>query len=208
MPGSVPSNPSIFHITHVDNVASIIGHGHLWSDSQRIKRGLLTTNIGYSHIKQRRLNRPVPSTPGDKLGDYVPFNFCHRSVMLYKVWQGHDNYAGGQDQVVHLVSSVNTAIALGKRWAFTDIHADLRYATYFSSRDELDEVDWRVMPLNFWADSDDTRQKRQAEFLVHESFPWSAVELIGVHNGAIATKLKALLPGGAPPVAIRSDWYY
>jgi hypothetical protein len=83
MPGAVPLNPPIFHITHVENLPSIVAHGCLWSDSQRIARNLETTNIGYSHIKQRRLNRLVTAGVGGKLGDYVPFNFCPRSVMLF-----------------------------------------------------------------------------------------------------------------------------
>jgi hypothetical protein len=206
MPGTVPPNPLIFHITHIQNIPSILGHGRIWSDSQRIKRNLVTTNIGYPHIKQRRLSRPVTTTGGN-LGDYVPFNFCPRSVMLFKVSRGHEAYGGGEDEIVHLVSSVNTAIGLGKPWAFTDIHADLRYATYFSTLSSLSEVDWRVMPLAYWAD-DDTKQKRQAEFLVHESFPWSAVEGIGVKNASVEAKLRSLLPSGTPLVAIQPGWYY
>jgi hypothetical protein len=207
MPGVVPPNPPIFHITHVENLPSIIGHGCLWADSQRIARSLVTTNIGYSHIKQRRLNRPVTVGVGGKLGDYVPFNFCNRSVMLYVVSRGHIDYAGGADEIVHLVSSVQTAVALGKPWAFTDRHADLAYATYFSSLAKLSEVDWTVMPLTYWA-GDDTKEKRQAEFLVHETFPWSAVESIAVKNAAVAAKVRALLPSGTPPVAIQPGWYY
>jgi hypothetical protein len=205
--GAIPSNPQIFHITHVGNVASIIAHGCLWSESQRIARGLATTNIGYSHIKQRRLNRPVKTAFGRRLGDYVPFNFCPRSVMLYVVAQGHSDYTGGQDDIVHLVSCVNTAVALRKPWAFTELHADLAYASFYSSLDKLSEVDWKVMPLKYWS-NDDTKQKRQAEFLVYESFPWSAVELIGVKNAATAAKLHAVISGGRPTIAVRPDWYY
>ncbi len=208
MPGVVPQNPRIFHITHVENIPSIIAHGCLWSDSQRIGQNLLTANIGYSHIKQRRLNRPVTTGFGGKLGDYVPFNFCSRSVMLYVVSQGHVDYVGGQDDVVHLVSSVDTAIGLGKPWAFTDQHADLAYATYFDSVAQLDEVDWTVMPLTQWGGNDEIRAKRQAEFLVYESFPWSAVESIGVKNAAVAAKVRALLSSGAPPVTVQPGWYY
>lgn len=208
MPGTIPPNPPIFHITHVENLPSMIAHGRLWSDRQRIVRNLVTKNIGYSHIKERRLNRPVTTTFGGKLGDYVPFNFCARSVMLYVVSRGHEDYAGGQEQIVHLVSSVNTAITLGKPWAFTDRHADLGYASYFDSLDRLSEVDWTTMPLIYWASNDDTKEKRQAEFLVYESFPWAAVERIGVMNGVTAAKLSALLRSGTPPVAIQPDWYY
>ncbi len=207
MPGVVPPNPPIFHITHVENLRSILAHGCLWSDSQRIARSLATTNIGYSHIKQRRLNRLVTAGAGGKLGDYVPFNFCPRSVMLYVVWRGHQDYVGGQDEIVHLVSSVNGAIALGKPWAFTDLHADLGYARYFDSLAKLHEVDWNVMPLRQWG-GNELRAKRQAEFLVHDSVPWSAVERIGVKDATVAAKVQALLPRGVPPVAVEPSWYY
>jgi hypothetical protein len=113
MPGAVPTNPPIFHITHVENLASIAAHGCLWSDSQRIARNLRTRNIGYSHIKQRRLNRLVAASAGGMLGDYVPFNFCPRSVMLYVVSRGHTDYEGGQDEIVHLTSTVKTAMMFG-----------------------------------------------------------------------------------------------
>ena len=207
MPGVVPANPQIFHITHVDNLPSIIAHGCLWSDSQRIARNLATTNIGYSHIKVRRLNRPVTAGSGGKLGDYVPFNFCPRSVMLYVVSRGHPDYMGGQDDIVHLVSSVNAAIASGKPWAFTDRHADLGYARYFASLDELSEVDWSVMPLTNWAE-DEIKEKRQAEFLVYEKFPWAAVQSIGVKSSAVASRVQAIVRGSVPPVAVRPGWYY
>jgi len=208
MPGPVPQNPEIFHITHLRNLAKIVASGCLWSDSQRIARSIDSTNIGLLHIKQRRLNRPVTIGVGGTLGDYVPFNFCSRSVMLYPVHAGHNDYSGGQEEIVHLVSTVRAAIALGRPWAFTDRHADLGYAMYFNSFANLNEVDWNVMPLKYWAGSDDTKERRQAEFLVHESFAWSAVQSIGVQNAAVAAKVEALFPRGTPPVSVQPWWYY
>jgi hypothetical protein len=82
------------------------------------------------------------------LGDYVPFNFCNRSVMLYVIHRDSvEGYDGGQEPVVHLVSSVGRAIGSGRPWAFTDRHAELGYAKYFESTDNEGEVDWSVMPL-------------------------------------------------------------
>jgi ssDNA thymidine ADP-ribosyltransferase, DarT len=110
-----PQDPSIFHITHVENLVGILREGGLWSDAQRIARTLVTTNIGYTHIKNRRLSRPVPTSGGGMLGDYVPFNFCPRSVMLLAVHGGHQDYGGGQEAVVHLVSCVSRATVVGRR---------------------------------------------------------------------------------------------
>lgn len=208
MLGAILPNAPIFHITHVENLASIIAHGCLWSDAQRISRNLVTTNIGYSHVKQRRLNRPVPVAARGRLGDYVPFNFCPRSVMLYVVSRGHQDYARGQDEIVHLVSSVQTAVALRRPWAFTDLHADLGYAAYYESLAKLGEVDWAVMPLAQWGGNDDVKAKRQAEFLVHDAFPWSAIERIGVKSPQVAARVRAMLPSGTPAVSVEPRWYY
>lgn len=117
---SVPSDPPIYHITHVDNLSGIVREGGLWCDSQRVARKLGSTNIGHAHIKGRRLTRQVDTTAGGMLGDYVPFNFCPRSVMLFAVHKGHKDYTGGQENVVHLISSVRRAVALQRQWAFTD----------------------------------------------------------------------------------------
>ena len=157
------TNYQIYHITHMDNLQGIIADERLWCDAQRIERGLHATNVGYSHIKARRLRHPVSVAAGGTLGNYVPFNFCPRSVMLYVLSQGHAEYEGGQTPVVHLISSVGEVTATGRPWFFTDRHADLAYAQQFDSTTELHQIDWSVMPLKYWSDPE-TKEKRQAEF--------------------------------------------
>jgi hypothetical protein len=162
-------------------------------------------------LKERRLKRNVTVGIGGKLGDYVPFYFYSRSVMLYPISEGHCDYSGGQDDIVHLVSSVQIAVALNRPWAFTDLHAELGYATYFDNLSDLTQVDWGVMPLKYWSNSgpdDKTKEKRQAEFLVYQFFPWTGVQQIGVRSSAVATRVCQLLGGPNPPVVIQPDWYY
>jgi hypothetical protein len=207
MAGAVPANPAIFHITHITNLRGMIGDGYLWSDGERTRRRVNNTNIGYDHIKARRLRRVVPVSIGGTLGEYVPFYFCSRSVMLYVVHRGHDGYSGGQDQIVHLVSSVATATRIAKHWAFTDRHAELGYAEYFESLDQLKNVDWSVMPERQWGGNQDLKERRQAEFLVHQCFPWAAIERIVVRNEDIRKQVHALT-GGKPAVEVQSSWYY
>lgn len=204
------NDAAIYHITHVDNLNGIIGAGCVWCDEQRTARDLASTNIGYTHIKQRRMRRPVTVAAGGMLGGYVPFNFCPRSVMLYVISQGHEDYRGGQRPIVHLVSSIQSVLATGRPWFFTDRHADLGYATQIDSLDRLNEVDWSTMPVRQWGGDQELKEKRQAEFLVHESLPWTAVEAIGVLDEALAAQVRSILAGAAhrPRVEIHRDWYY
>ena len=80
----VPTQPKIYHIVHVDNLASIVTDGCLWSDAVMVQRQGSTV-IGMGSIKQRRLGLPVSCHTGLRVGDCVPFYFCPRSIMLYVI---------------------------------------------------------------------------------------------------------------------------
>src|SRR5438094_4220821 len=81
---SMPAEPKIYHITHVDNLPRILEAGVLWSDAKRLELGIDCEIVGMSSIKQRRIQElSVSCHPGTKVGHYVPFYFCPRSVMLY-----------------------------------------------------------------------------------------------------------------------------
>jgi hypothetical protein len=82
---TVPAQPKVYHITHVDNLPGILAEGGLWSDAVMLVRSGPAEGIGMGQIKERRLALPVRCHPGDHVGDYVPFYFCPRSIMLYLV---------------------------------------------------------------------------------------------------------------------------
>ncbi len=144
---------------------------------------------------------------GGSLGDYVPFNFCPRSVMLYAVHRGHQDYSGGQESIVHLVSNVSLATGLGRDWAFTDRHAELAHTLYFDTDRDLAEVPWHVMSMNYWVD---VQEERQAEFLVREFFPWTAVVEVAGMNAKAAQCIQVALAESRhlPQVTVRPEWYY
>jgi hypothetical protein len=203
----VPADPKIFHITHIDNLPGILQEGGLWCDRERINRGLGNTNIGLHHIKSRRLLRAVHASCGGTIGEYVPFNFCPRSVMLYAVHRGHQNYDGGQGSIIHLVSRVRSAVALGREWFFTDRHAEVGHALHLDSLDRLEEVPWKVMPMRQWQE---VKEERQAEFLVRSFFPWTAIESIAVIDEATRESVNVHLGSSShrPEVYVRREWYY
>lgn len=84
-----PANPKIYHITHVENLASMLALGCISSDARRIRQSLENTNVGMAQIKARRLALEVDCHPGTRVGEYVPFYFCPRSIMLYLLYRGN-----------------------------------------------------------------------------------------------------------------------
>jgi ssDNA thymidine ADP-ribosyltransferase, DarT len=108
----IPEQPKIYHIVHIDNLASIVADGCLWSDSVMTNRKGGTV-IGMSSIKQRRLGLPVPCRIGTNVGDYVPFYFYSRSIMLFVVHRANHpelTYRGGQQPIVHLEADLHAVV--------------------------------------------------------------------------------------------------
>lgn len=106
-------NYDIFHITHIRNLPSILADAALLSDAQMMVRGGPCEGIGMSTIKARRLSLPVPCHPGTQVGDYVPFYFCPRSVMLYLLHKGNHpelRYRGGQDPILTLRADLRVVL--------------------------------------------------------------------------------------------------
>jgi hypothetical protein len=211
-----PARPKIYHIIHVDRLASIIADGCLWSDAMMAQRVGAGSTIGMGSIKQRRLTLPVDCHPGDHVGNYVPFYFCSRSIMLYVIHRANHPelaYRGGQGPIIHLEADLPRVVAWadadGRRWAFSLSNAGAVYAQFRSRLDQLDEVNWPAVFANDFRPAD-VKEGKQAEFLVHQSFPWELVERIGVSSQGMAQQVANAMQGLAhrPRVEIRSDWYY
>ena len=212
-----PTNPKIYHITHVENLCGIIRTGKLWSDAKRVKLQLNCAVVGMSEIKQRRLaTLPVKCNPGTNVGEYVPFYFCPRSIMLYLLYMSNHrdlSYRGGQRPIVHLRADLKKTIVWAEanevRWAFSDCNAGGRLAEFFKSPDDLDKINWNAVENPDFRDPL-VKEGKQAEFLIYESFPWELVEEVGVLDGEIEQQVEKTLQHAAhkPIVKVEKAWYY
>lgn len=131
--------------------------------------------------------------------------------MLCSIYWRHQDYGGGQDEVVHLRSSIAVATSVGAPWAFTDRHAEVGHALFFDDLADLDQVPWAVMPLRRWSGPGvdmATKEKRQAEFLVHQRFPWAAIDEIACLPDAVAARAAVAVRGSRPLLTVKPQWYY
>jgi len=213
----VPTNPKIYHITHVRNLPQIVEAGVLWSDAKRINLGLDCDVVGMAKIKRRRLDEiEVACHPGTKVGEYVPFYFCPRSIMLYILDKGNHpdlDYHEGQRPIVHLQADLVTVVEWakreGRRWAFSDRNAGAYYVDFYSDVAQLDQVNWEAVATNQWREAS-VKEGKQAEFLIHESFPWELVESVGVVDPSIERQVNGILASvqARPTVIVERGWYY
>ena len=220
MLGTVPDQPKIYHIVHIDRLASILDTGYLLSDSSVLYRRIGGTVIGDSQIKERRLRKPLSTYPALNVGDCVPFYFCPRSVLLYLNWKaGQAQLTGasapesddGQDRIVHLVADLETVVrhanANKVRWVFTDVNASTNHARDFTDFSQLDQLDWDTINATHWQGKADLKA---AEFLVDGRFPTHLVERIGVKLQSVQHRVVRMLQqrGISIPVVVMRNWYY
>jgi len=214
---AVPTNPKIYHITHLRNLPPIIEAESLYSDAKRIELGLDCQIVGMSKIKKRRLEEiGLNVHVGTKVGEYVPFYFCPRSIMLFILHKGDHpdlKYTEGQGPIVHLQADLMKTIAWADmneiRWAFSDRNAGGYLAEFYKNVRHLDKVNWSaVAAADFRHPS--VKEGKQAEFLLWGHFPWKLVEEIGVKDAATVTHVQKAVNKAAhqPTVAVKGAWYF
>ncbi len=210
----VPNPTYIYHLTHIQNLRSILVKKGLYAFSSLQNSVSSYTNIAYANVQDKRSQKAVPVEPGGVLHDYVPFYFAPRSPMLYTLHHGNvPGYSDGQEPLVYLVSSVQTVLDNEGRYAFTDGHGIIAYTKYFNDESNLDQIDWALMKATFWKDTEqdlDRKRRRQAEFLVHTFFPWNWIIGIATYNKSTRDTVTDILHSEEhqPSVQCRNKWYF
>ena len=212
-----PARPKLYHITHVDNLRKIVADGELLSDAAMIARGGPAQAIGMSGLKRRRVEElEVDRQPGAKVGDYVPFYFCPRSVMLFVIHRANHpelTYRDGQGPIVHLEADLHAVVQWaeesGARWAFSLSKAGAYYTEFRSRLDELDQLDWQAIAATDFRPTE-VKERKQAEFLLHGRFPFELIERIGVRSADIQERAATALAGTRhrPAIEVRQGWYF
>lgn len=213
----IAQSPKIYHITHINNLAQILSAGVIWSDARCLELGLTCEVVGMSEIKRRRLgDLPVKCYPHTMVGEYVPFYLCPRSVMLYILYMNNHpdlTYRGGQRPLLHFEADLRQTVAwahsVNRLWAFTSENAGTRYADFYCHLSDLGRINWQAVAATDFRDVV-IKEGKQAEFLVHESFPWHLVERIGVLDQQVAQAVYDIVQHASHQmvVEVKRDWYY
>jgi ssDNA thymidine ADP-ribosyltransferase, DarT len=223
---SRPIPTRIFHITPIANLAEICRLGRLICKNDLLAAGAKQVSIAHQSIQDRRAQKIVEVVPGGTVHDYVPFYFAPRSPMLSAILHGRvENCQVGQEDIVHVESSVELVVASGRQFVVYPISAAYAFGVNcFNTLDGLDEIKW---PLFFEAprvgdfakyfmsrlnppQHAQRMETRQAEFLVHKALSLSHVTRLGVASDAKQQEVCAVLNkyGVKLPVDAITDWYF
>lgn len=195
-PPTVLDRTPIYRMVHIKCLDTLLKRDALHAPGSVPDDSLPYVGIHAQQVQRDRGDRAVPCGPGGVIRDYIGFYFGPRSPMLYRVHTGWNVERVDQTNIVYLVSTAQGVAEAGLPFVFTDRHSLAAVAEFRDDLDDLDIVDIPTAYAVQWnttAEHPDRQEKKQAEFLVHGSMPWSLIDRIGVANGEVATRVSKVL---------------
>jgi hypothetical protein len=212
----IPSPTPIYRIIHIDNLDICLRRLGLYAPNFTPNDGLDYKTIHNTDIQRKRQSFCLNCGPCGTGHDYVPFYFGYLSPMLLQLKTGRvENYCGGQESIIYLVSTVQTVCRAGTGFVFSDGHGIAAFTEWYDDLANLNNVDWDMVYQRYWLDNvnDMDRQRRkQAEFLIHRFCDWNLICEIGVINDTIKQQVEAIMSSYPTtlhkPVRVQNQWYY
>ena len=198
-------------MTHYRNIAFILQNGIHSCNGQVHDADYI--NIGHRSLISRRGLSTVTLPPGGVINDYVPFYFHYKMPMLYHISQGQvTSYEGTQHEIVYLVSTAEKIQEQNIPYVFTDRHAYLAHKAVYNSLTDLQRLSWNVIKDDTWFQNYTALRKelKQAEFLVYQHLPVTALLGIVCHNDEIANSVRNDIAqtNSNLQIAVKPEYYY
>lgn len=182
-----PQRKYCYRITHIGNLPLILQNGIV--NKYHPKSSLDYVEIGNPEIIDVRSTMPVRINGYGNIGEYVPFYFTPKSIMLFNIITGHRHpqvQKRNRSEILVLRCLIQELMKL-PRWFFTDGQANIKDGTvkHYSDSTYLERIDWLCIQQGNFTKSDDDfdlPRRYQAEFLVHREVPLKSIESLNVFN--------------------------
>lgn len=170
---------AIYHMTHIENLFSILQSGLLSHAN-----GLTKRDISNHSVNSRRHRRePVY---GNSIHSYVPFYFNPKNAMLYVRKEL-------QNDIVILSFDRNLILEDGS--LFTDGNASADATRFSNNLNDLSMINWNCIRDERWTHYPDGKRERMAEVLVPNRVSTTRLNKIICHSTSTYIYLLKLLNG-------------
>jgi hypothetical protein len=206
------TNAFIFRIVHRDNIPWILKNGLYCRNASKRDSGYIP--IGNPELIEKRNHKTIPNQPGKTLSDYVPFYFTPFTPMMYNIKTGYSGVQKRKNaEIIILASSIPTLHKKGLSFLFTDRHAYLETAEFYSEMADLGKIDWVLLQKrDFKRDLNDPGkvERYQAEALIYKHLPVNALLGMACHDEETENYLKNLLKEHEIDMKIHKQpgWYF
>jgi len=196
-------------MTHIENISHILDFGITHYSS--LNHNPNYHSIGDGSLIWSRNNFILNNGAG--LGSYIPFYFGPRMPMLFVIQNGFNGVKTiSPEQIVYCITSVAEILKHKLRFVFTDGHAvDALTEQYdISQIDNLENiVDFKAVSARYWKDENDLdlKRRKEAEFLVENDVPCSAILGYAVFSNN-SKRLLASYGIEEKQIVVKPDYYF
>lgn len=191
---------SLFYITHIENVASILKNGIL-SHSQIDAERVPFTPIYDSSIVSNRKEKSTPER--SSLWEYANLYFQPRNPMMYRVV--HEKTAKSL-----AVIGVKPSVLELPHVMLTDGNAASGPTRFFKAPEGLKAIEalWPVIQAEYWNDLDGSKRKIMAECLAPERVPADHIHTVFVADHEAKLRLERLIGPTKTPVVPEPNFFF
>jgi O-acetyl-ADP-ribose deacetylase (regulator of RNase III) len=191
---------SLYYITHVDNLPSILEHGIL-SHAQVEAQNVPFTPIYDTQIVSHRRGRVTPN--GKSLWNFANVYFQPRNPMLYRVIKEKDKkkiaIVGIQPGILN---QPNSFISTG--------NAASSPSEILPSQEGINVILqlWKIIRNEWWNDNDGSKRQIMAECLIPDKIPPDFVHTIYVFSHPLADQLRQQLSSFNIPIVPEPHMFF
>lgn len=185
-----------YRITHINNLHLLLQNGIVNKHHPNASKDYI--EIGNPEIIDVRSISAVKIDDYGMIGDYVPFYFTPKSIMLYNIITGywHPLVPRRNRNEILVIRCLIEELARLPKWFFTDGQGNDMASNHYNDIADLDNIDWQCIQNSNFSKSDgdfDRPRRYQAEFLVQHEVPIDCVESLNVYNQQAADVLANIL---------------
>jgi hypothetical protein len=191
---------SLFYITHIENLPSILQHGIL-------SHGIVEArDIPYKPIYDIEIvsNRKKKETPNHRsLWEYANLYFQPRNPMMYRVV--HEK---GLKELA--VIGVKQDVLDGGDVLITDGNAANNPTSFFSVAEGLNVIQhqWKLIQSEYWNNEDGSKRKIMAECLVPDVITPDLIHTIYVGDDETKQKAEKILTSSRVPIVPEPNFFF
>lgn len=174
-----------YRITHICNLPLLLQNGIVNKHHPNSSKDYV--EIGNPEIIDVRSTTPVKIDDYGMVGDYVPFYFTPKSLMLFNIITGYRHpvvQRRNKDEILVIRCLIEKLAELPK-WFFTNGQGNDMASSHYNKLADLEQIDWDCIQKSDFSKSDgdyDRQRRYQAEFLVHKMVPLESIESLNVYN--------------------------
>ena len=170
----------LYHITHVNNLRSIVENG-LLSHSVAHNQGLVTEDISLNDVNKRR-DKLEPYNQ-KSLHDYVPLYINPKNPMLFLRKILSDDL---------IIIAVSSDTMLYDTCLFTDGNAASRSTSIYKDLTNLRKLDWDCIKGEYWDNFQDGKRKKCSEVLILDRIPIDRINRIITNNQDMEIQVQSI----------------